>query len=1472
MKSKLGVRNVSKRKFNEISEAFMEVFSEEKYIRHIIQLENAQEFVDFLQFLHPGSYSIDDVSNFIEILCLRVYRNSKKYVSNEIFKYTMWDIYKHYGTNYFELLDQLEHLGEKNSKILKDLNLSVAGGVGGFSKEHFHKLLASGLAVAMPLTSFGNLNVSASEARFRSTGEQKIAAAPEKKGWWGKTWEWLNKHPYVKMFMFATIFVGICWGGYSIYDSFKNSNHLKKFRKDSKIKDLEEKYCDHSDGQKKDSLVVYSLKEQLEKIAGNQSLSLAEKKEKLRDLGFDLTVYDGPGADGSNHHRFLPDAAPEWKDQEHGATGEIKYGQSSIMGSKHIIMTEKGKDDQLYTYGYYIKQKDDFWKDESSRDSALTNLDSSMEEAKKKLKGKDEGINWAKSAPAIFAVGQVLNGFRSALKWLGDFSKNATDTINLPKKAIESIITTKQALNPETWDALFPKRPSSEEIGRTFSVEEIYSNFTKYIKGQKDALWGVAQVLGTFIMKVNTSDPKDADKNRQMTSGCNILLGPPGSGKSMLLLNIRDNLPYNIRSAYLDLSKWDGKEAINTYLSKQKEFEALLSSLNGSYAVLFIEELDKICSTPEKLKKFNEWSHNLYDSGRLGGGEKSNPAVLKGVQLFCTTNAIPEYADIEEGRVVGISLDEGQTGPDVIEDLARKGGRSIPQESHGSTRTRQKLFEFSPPNDNTLPDVIDSNLLGICDSIYASNKLDIQWNRECLKKLASLIHTKKYMSGGNRKIVKDILDKLWDLIIIELNPTEDSVPREALEDGTIRLWLDFEGVDQNGNLILSLANSEEEAKNKAEGLVIEDSGDQVEPLTPEMEKYILGLKLRYLSEALMSLSDAINIDKNRDWGSSLDDAAVKCVSDLASMISRSSSDVNENIKTLVQYRSNLLDTLKVQKINDSLWSSIKSLRSSIKNSLNASMQEVKHSGEEDAAFKLANTLLSNLKSYDNAMKLLGKKLDSFAKNNSVTISRICGLFEDFEDVDDPMDALAFLLNLKNTNEMSRKMTSTQIKAILKLNDQTVKQLKAAKTTLLDNARLVYNTLTDISKLLSENTNNLDISKALSVVDSNLLSKFVKYVDNNVPTNLSDKLNFVTNNLEQIKPKLEAAGASDDTVGLVLGMKSKIDNLIHPKKVVAKEQKINRDLSENFIRLKNISKELIKYKKLLPSLDDMIKADRNLISLFIPNGSNKSNLDRIKYISNDSNDKLMIESLNNAYSKGDITVDQFSDLVEHFAEFNNQILKKVESEEYNEDEDEDEFDESANNDFKNNENVQNIIERLNANNKLASGLENNIGNNSISTDENSIKNSATDIKQNEIVPIKDKSEVVDNKQNEVAPIENKPEVVDNKQNEIVPIKDKSEINEENPEVNKDESSNVLKLIEVLNKKGMTVKELNEKLQDAGLTMDDINKLADDFNKSNIDVNELNIDQIIDELRNQKENKKGNFADELKEKKSELVGKE
>ena len=857
----------------------------------------------------------------------------------------------------------------------------------------------------------------------------------------------------------------------------------------------------YSKGSNEDATTIAAMIKEREKILDSTNRDTEYVRRKLAGIGINAKVAK---EDISLKNDPLTLQVGKWK--------------TEIPDGKYVTVTCVDKDGKNVPVNFELSQ-DENWNLTPSSDNSVkakttafeSNLSSTKNSLKEEMKksGGSSLLDWKVFA----AIGGGWGLLKGVMTETGSLAKNITDVFNAPKQFLDSWMSVKYAAR--SWDEMFPKSQPEEQKFRSYSSEEIYNNLTKVIKGQDAAVMGLSEELEALIMKTKYIQSLNGQEgDRQMISGCSVLMGPPGSGKSRLLTEIKNNVPYYIRCVYLDLSKWDGKEAINTYISKQKEFETTLSSLNDGFAILFVEELDKICSTPEKKAKWDEFAHTLYDSGRLGGGEKNAPVQLKGAHMFCTSNAIADAEDFEENRVIGVTLKDWETGADKVAELAAKGGRSVPKKTHGSTKTRQKLYEFSPPDDAVLPDVIEANLLGMCEKVFEMNDLDIQWNRKCLSKLASLIHTKKYMAGGNRKIVKDITEKLWGLIVKAINPPEGEEGFPEDEEGVTHVYLDFRGVTPDGDIDLRFVSSENEAENLGEGIIVEDEGGEfTEQLSPDMENYILSVKLNYLSNVLASLTNALIVDDSYDWGQFLDNDSSKCISDLVNLVSKSSPDVNKNIKSLKNINASLLNTLKSQKIPDTLWDSIKTLGKNVKTTLVPNIKKIKHHKDELNTFEKLGDLLSNLTQYDSSMKLLGKNLldpksSNFAMNNSVSISNVCNLFNNYspseeDSKDEKIDKskaiainnLSFLLNLKDTSDAKSGMSEQQIKYVNNLNNNVIKQIDVTSKSLSENIDQIVGEFKAISNILSTSDKKIDIYSVLGDNDNNVLTNYANLIPN-----------------------------------------------------------------------------------------------------------------------------------------------------------------------------------------------------------------------------------------------------------------------------------------------------------------------------------------------------------------------------------------
>ncbi len=188
---------ISEKSYRDIIIASMKILDDYSLISLCSSIDSFDELYNFYQFVHTGSYSIEDLATAIYMNIAELYYNSTEYIKDKIFEYISKDSKMHGGYDYLDKIKNFQNI-IKNSKLVDFDNLNISGGTGYFDTKKYKRLLAGGLA----FLSFTPPNATATEsAKSKDENDyieqRKIKIEnnlPQNKKWYEKLWDWTWDH------------------------------------------------------------------------------------------------------------------------------------------------------------------------------------------------------------------------------------------------------------------------------------------------------------------------------------------------------------------------------------------------------------------------------------------------------------------------------------------------------------------------------------------------------------------------------------------------------------------------------------------------------------------------------------------------------------------------------------------------------------------------------------------------------------------------------------------------------------------------------------------------------------------------------------------------------------------------------------------------------------------------------------------------------------------------------------------------------------------------------------------------------------------------------------------------------------------------------------------------------------------------------------------------------------------------------
>jgi len=1235
---------ISEKNFEDILIASTKILDDTSLTSTCFSIDSFDELYDFYQFVHPGSYSVDDLANAIFLSIIKLYYNSDEYIKDKVFEYMSRESVKHGGYNYIKTIQELQK-NIKNSKLISFDNLNIAGGIGYFGKARFKRLLAGGLTILSAVPANVDAIKSAKSKDETEFTEQRkikrIATAQVKKKWYQKLWDWTKSH-VMPITIGAVSLLGLgCIG----YVGYKDYSKRKKITDNPDIYDSKmspAKYFAKIDSKSKldQAAAVHVIKDKIV----SQNESSAKSTKDILSTNRMLSAYGLTLGEQHENNIDVKSIPYGLNDRTYKLPDSIKV---NVGGDKteyfNIIQKPTGSNGNPVEISV----------SQSEINSKVDSLYGKEEDEKKKTKS---GLLLTLSTVGS-GLGMLWNIGNKVVNWFMDMGKKAGDVMKVIPESIEGVSRTMQMMDPRTMEYMFPKPTISTSSLKQnkWSADEILGTMKKYVKGQDEQLSALAKDLSAFIMKVRTvgNDRSEIDRMRQTVQRLLHVVGATGTGKSLMAHLVENILASAGIPCYrCNLTGWDDeKETIDAFLSKQKENESRFNSISNRPCLFIIEEFDKVCNTPDRARKVTTWIHNVFDSGKFGGGEESPGASMGLTYFLFTSNAIPSASDLKNKNVVGVDYSKGNY-VELMDILSKTGGRSQPTMFHGSTQSRMWTIEMNEINEQSMPDVIESNLIPLCDNLFKQFKLDITWNKDCIKKMARTIHTNKYSSGGNRRIAGAVCNSVMGACCALNGLPADQIKRDEM--GVAHYFLDFEGLDDEGNFKINLVDSKDKVKNEAKNIVIEDIDTFIDSRSPELENCITEEKISFLSSTLSILSDAIALDPNENWESLLSSNSINFIDELVSSLPEAPSiDSGLQIKFLVGSKVPLLESLKARKITDRQWESIKLLSDDVSKVMVPKINEARIKHQMEKGLNDLKLLLPMLKSLDGQAKRLGDytKFSSLAESNKIAINDISSLFGKQPNESTPSDSLRYIMN-SETVPPAKSMSKLIIKSISKLKNSVDSQLRSINDELSKNASIIISNFESIRDILKENDGKVDISKGFSPSDDKYLSSLVDKIEagKSIP-NTIEKLNYVLENIGTLKTYYNNTnGASDDEARKSTALFSGIENVITPKKIDV-EEKVSIDPSVQS-EFDSIFESAVELSERQDDLDnnvmDSFTLSRRALNALVSNDKYTKLKDKILEIGKFENYDAIISRLSEELAHKNVTLEEIIELRKSFS--------------------------------------------------------------------------------------------------------------------------------------------------------------------------------------------------------------------------------
>ncbi|MBR0183885.1 MAG: hypothetical protein IJQ10_01800 [Clostridia bacterium] len=1179
MKQTLTFTDIGQRKFNTIISGIIDISNDKSKFESFSKLKSMDEAFDFLQVFYPGDYTKDDFAKFLLIIMANIYYRSKDFARYELFELTLADIKKRTGTDFKKYL---QNFSKTKSKKLSDDDVNIAGGVG---DRKLSKIIAGSMAFLVPVSMASNHVPSVQAMGLTlSRGQSKTKTKSS-----GGVWNWIKEHwkPIAAV-------VGVAAAGITAFATYKRVQSAKKYQ------EAANEYNKDKEGNEKVSTSFWDYFRPGSKARDDlESKKVkAEEKKKMKE----------------EKDKIISAIKEDRKD------GEIVGGKRQLISSTVEMIQKFGKKYKLGDFkGKNIEEADQFISgaEEKAQFGTATDEDKKKEhEGIVKDSDKVGASNVIPGLAVLIAGGKGLWEFgKSIFDGIANLSKKAGDIVELPSKVLS---LQERFISIFGHDRVESYYDDEEKLFQTAFIEE---GLNSIIKGQKTQMRQLASILAAFNVKARmastSSESQSFMDSSQLNSKCVFLTGPSGTGKSMLTSLVPRFTAWNIGHLTINLNQYDGKTDVNTYLSKQEEFKNSARYLGGKYVVINIEEIDKVCKDPVIREKVNQWLHSVYDTGKIGGGEKESPVTVAAALFLMTSNELPSTDILINGKVKGLNIKAGEQKIessnennyiDVLRALSKNTSRELPIERTGALISRSEVIEFNQTSDESMEEIIDMHIKEL-NLRFLSNEMNmpikINYSDKFKEKLARLRHSVKYKDGGSRTLINDILNAVLSGVVAKFNSIsnndqysiETDKQGNVVEDNLAQLWLDYTGLDKSG-LHIAIRDKEEEAGNNGE------EPDMVEEelnanRKPEVEKFIQKLMNDELNKIVGSLSTAYNSGVVKDWNSILSQKSKSVIKSLSSLVSSyvENSSVDNQIKVLVDKRNELTDLMSKRGILDDEWEALKELRDVV-NAKTSGAVAAKRNNEK------SKVSLSSLKEVVDEIEKIAplassiKQYDLFAANNKNSLSRIFEMLSDngFRQFSDEsnMTATAKLNELIKNKDLIKSLEpdlkDKQHIAIKNFKDSVQKQIAAIKSEVENRANEIDEIFSDI-KEAKINSSVASYKSILSQTDSEFLKSLVSMVSPDTSISDIDKqLDFVLEHKSEIKSELLSIGTTDEQLGNAKSLKFKIqqNSKINDVKEEVKEEAKEEVKEENKEVNMEVNKESEEKKEVNKDSDEKVK--------------------------------------------------------------------------------------------------------------------------------------------------------------------------------------------------------------------------------------------------------------------------------------------
>ena len=1169
MKQTLTFTDIGQRKFNTIISGIIDISNDKSKFESFSKLKSMDEAFDFLQVFYPGDYTKDDFAKFLLIIMANIYYRSKDFARHELFELTLADIKKRTGTDFKKYL---QNFSKTKSKKLSDDDVNIAGGVG---DRKLSKIIAGSMAFLVPVSMASNHVPSVQAMGLTlSRGQSKTKTKSS-----GGVWNWIKEHwkPIAAV-------VGVAAAGITAFATYKRVQSAKKYQ------EAANEYNKDKEGNEKVSTSFWDYFR-----PGSKARDVMDEKK---------TMVNGKGEMDKDRDKLLGDLQNLRKDNGKKLTESFKKNVEKFK-KKYGLNSDIGDTDE--TVDKFL----------ANAEYGRTVTDEDKKKAHEEIVKDSDKVGASTVIPGLAVLisgGKGLWEFgKSIFDGIANLSKKAGDIVELPNKVLSLQDRVISIFGHDRVDSYYD---DEEKLFQTAFIEE---GLNSIIKGQKTQMRQLASILAAFNMKAKMASSGENQSfmdSSQLNSKCVFLTGPSGTGKSMLTSLVPRFTAWNVSHLTINLNQYDGKTDVNTYLSKQEEFKNSARYLGGKYVVINIEEIDKVCKDPVIREKVNQWLHSVYDTGKIGGGEKESPVTVAAALFLMTSNELPSTDILINGKVKGLNIKAGDQEIkssnkdnyiDVLRALSKNTSRELPIERTGALISRSEVIEFNQTSDESMEEIIDMHIKELNLRFLLNNvPVKLNYSDKFREKLAKLRHAKMYKDGGSRTLINDILNPIFSGVTAKFstisNNDQYSIETDeqgnAIEDKLAQLWLDYTGVNESGQLSIAIRDKEEEAGNNGEepDMVEEELNTSRKP---EIEEFIKKLMNGELSKIIGSLSTAYNSGVVKDWNSILSQKSKSVIKSLSSLISSyaENSSVDNQIKVLVDKRNELTDLMSKRGILDDEWEALKELRDVVNSKTSDAVATKRNNERSKVSLNLLKEVVDEIEKIAPLASSI-KKYDLFAANNKNSLSKIFEMLSDngFRQFSNESNMTAgakldeIIRNKDSIKSLEPDLKENQHSAIKNFKDSVQKQIAAIKLEVENRANEIDEIFSDI-KEAKNNSSVASYKSILSQTDSEFLKSLVSMVSPNTSISDIDKqLDFVLEHKSEIKSKLLSIGTTDEQLGNAKSLKFKIqqNSKINDVKEEVKEEAKKEIQKENKEVNMEVNMESEEKKEVNKDSDEKVK--------------------------------------------------------------------------------------------------------------------------------------------------------------------------------------------------------------------------------------------------------------------------------------------